>query len=80
MNIEKLIKEYGNYGIRLWLENDKLRFKAPSGIMTEERKNDIRRYKEDIISYLKENELSGRIVHKEEDRYSDFSLTPIQAS
>lgn len=80
MNIEKLIKDYGNYGIRLWLDEGKLRFKAPAGIMTEERKNDIRRYKEDIISYLSNNELSDTIVHNEKDRYSDFSLTPIQSS
>lgn len=79
MNIGKLIKNYGNYGIRLWVQNDKLKFSAPTGVMTEERKNDIRRYKEDIIEYLKDINNSV-ITHNEDGRYDDFSLTPIQAS
>lgn len=80
MNIRKLISSYGNFGIKLWLDNGRLKYSAPAGVMTDERKDDIRRYKGDIIAYLKENQIIGSITHKEGERYANFSLTPIQES
>ena len=53
INVEELIQSYEDMGIHLYLDNDKLKFKAPVGAMTAERKQELKKYKEMLITYLR---------------------------
>lgn len=49
MIIKELIQEYEMFGIHLWLENEKLKFRAEKGTLTEERKQKLVEHKSEII-------------------------------
>lgn len=76
-DIGALVKEYEESGIKLYTEDRKLKFKAPAGVMTDERKGVLKKYKDMIITYLQfENETV--LISDTENRYSIFPLTNIQ--
>lgn len=77
-SIEQLLKKFEELDVQLWVENGELRFKAPLNIVTEERKNELRKYKKDIINYLVESQ--KRLEHDEIHRYNEFALTDIQSA
>lgn len=76
--IEEILGKYEKMGVKLWVENNELRFKAPINVLNEERKKELRKYKEDIIEYLKEN--VAEVKHDEKNRYEAFPLTDIQSA
>ena len=76
--IEEILEKYEKMGVKLWVENNELRFKAPINVLNEERKKELRKYKEDIIEYLKEN--VAEVKHDEKNRYEVFPLTDIQSA
>ncbi|MBN2442196.1 MAG: amino acid adenylation domain-containing protein [Spirochaetales bacterium] len=53
--ITDFISSLNNRDIKLWVEEDKLKFIAPKGIMTPEIKQEILNKKEAIIAFLKEH-------------------------
>ena len=79
INVEELIQSYEDMGIHLYLDNDKLKFKAPVGTMTAERKQELKKYKEMLITYLRyeDEEIP---VSDTDNRFSIFPLTNIQAA
>lgn len=79
MIIKELIQEYEMFGIHLWLENEKLKFRAEKGTLTEERKQKLVEHKSEIIEFLSKRD---KIVmeHKEETQFEPFQLTDIQAA
>ncbi|CVI64917.1 Phenyloxazoline synthase MbtB [Clostridiales bacterium CHKCI001] len=79
MIIKDLIQEYEILGIHLWVENEKLKFRAEKGVLTEQRKQELIKHKAEIIKYLstKDNIL---IEHKESTQFEPFQLTDIQAA
>ena len=79
INVEELIERYEDMGIHLYLDDDKLKFKAPVGAMTSERKQELKKYKEMLITYLKyeDEEIP---VSDTDNRFSIFPLTNIQAA
>ena len=77
MEIIKLIKDVEQKGIKLWADGDKLKFKAPSGIVDNEIRSKLKDNKELILSYLKKVNLP---IHDEISRYDSFELTDIQTS
>ncbi len=72
-----LIKKYEELGIRLWVEEGNLKFRAPKGVMTEERKTELKSNKESIVRFLV---ALDHIAHDEAGRYDAFPLTDIQAA
>lgn len=64
--MKALEERYNNLGIKLWLESESLKFKAPKGIMTLELRDELKENKEKLIIYLKEIQ------------NNKFPLTPIQ--
>lgn len=55
MNLERFLAELSQRGIKLWLEGDTLRFRAPKGIMTSEDRDLLVLHKAKIISLLSQN-------------------------
>ena len=52
--IRCLLEEMADAGIRLWVEDGKLKFRAPSGAMTVERANLIKKNRDAVIAALNE--------------------------
>ena len=52
--IRCLLEEMADAGIRLWVEDGKLKFRAPSGAMTAERANLIKKNRDAVIAALNE--------------------------
>ncbi|MEM8721219.1 MAG: condensation domain-containing protein [Cyanobacteria bacterium P01_G01_bin.39] len=53
-NIDQLLLELSQRKIKLWLEGDRLRYKAPKDALTSELLSQVKESKADIISFLKE--------------------------
>lgn len=70
--IQKSIKDYEKMGIYFWVDNGKLKYKAPKNILTNKILFDLKKSKDEIIEYLTINTF-------QENRNEDsFSLMPIQ--
>ena len=76
MSVLQLLNQVKYLGIDLWVESgDRLRFRAEKGIMTEELKIQIRKYKQEIIAIF--NQMSSQSI----DRFLDEAIqtAPIDA-
>jgi len=49
-----LLQTLKTNGVKLWLDGDALRFQAPSGVMSQQIKDQMRRLKPEIIEFLRE--------------------------
>lgn len=58
--MEDLIKAYEDRGVKFWVENGQLKFKAPSGALNAEDKVKLRNVKEKLIEYY-EKRISPRL-------------------
>ncbi len=76
MSVEKLILELDSLGVRLWEEDGRLRFRAPSGVMTEERKEALRANRDAVLDALR-----GPVaVPHPEQRHEPFPVTDVQSA
>ncbi|MEU7760799.1 amino acid adenylation domain-containing protein [Micromonospora aurantiaca (nom. illeg.)] len=74
-----ILAELEAAGVRLWAEDARLRFRAPQGVLTEERRARLLAAKPELLAYLAEAE-SGRIEPEPAARHEPFPLTDIQAA
>ena len=74
---EAIISEARKAGVVLWVENGKLKYRAPEGAMTAELKGAIKQHREEVMDRLSRGE---RIEPNPEDRWLPFPLTDIQSS
>lgn len=72
----KKLSEFSGRNIRLWTEDGKLRFKAAAGVLTSEDKEFLKANKEEIITYLLNDEI--KIETDTEHQYEPFGMTEIQ--
>ena len=77
MGTASFVKQMEEMGIHLWVEDEKLKFRAPEGVVDEKIRESLKANKQAIIVYFKDRMAP---VHEEEDRYDFFELTDIQAS
>lgn len=75
--MRELVNKYEKLGVKLWVEAGNLKFRAPKGTMTEERKRELKENKEAIIRFLVQMD---QVSHDEEGRFAPFPLTDIQAA
>lgn len=80
VQIAGLLERMEINGVRLWHENGKLKFAAPQGVLTPEMRETLKLQKENIISFLKEDEEEIRVIRDEENRFESFPLTDIQSA
>ena len=59
MNLNQFLAELTERGIKLWVEDDTLRFRAPKGVMTSEERDFLVLNKAKIISLLSQNKISA---------------------
>ena len=77
METDRLIKKYQRWGIQIWIEDNKLKYSAPKGAMTEERIKELSQNKEEIIKFINSQKA---IKHNSNTAYEEFPLTPLQSS
>jgi amino acid adenylation domain-containing protein len=52
MNLSDLMSQLQNLDIKLWVENDRLQYDAPSGALTNELRTEITKRKNEVIEFL----------------------------
>ncbi|WP_433339949.1 amino acid adenylation domain-containing protein [Streptomyces sp. CA-253872] len=79
MNTTELLAEYAAEGIELWEEEGRLRFRAPRGLLTGERRERLLAHKEEILRHLAAAE--GPVLRPDPAaRHEPFPLTPVQSA
>ncbi|PWV55401.1 non-ribosomal peptide synthetase [Nocardiopsis sp. L17-MgMaSL7] len=80
MNAHQLVSAMEKDGIRLWEDGGALRFRAPKGVLTEERKALLRENRAEVLSHLTARRLATRITPDPQHAGTPFPLTDIQAA
>ncbi len=85
MKAETLLAELLRADVHLWIEGDRLRYRAPKGVLTSTLRNQLSQQKEEIIALLQlqssvqeHNSPLPKIVPAPEQRYQPFPLNDIQ--
>ncbi len=59
MTVFELMSKLGAAGIKLWLEEEQLKFKAPKGALTKDLKDELVAKKSEVIDFLKATRVGG---------------------
>lgn len=78
--VENIIREYEKRGIKFWVENNQLKFKAPAGALNDEDKIKLREVKAQLIEYYSNKEDKSALKADLSKRYDSFPLTGIQSA
>ncbi len=78
-DINSILLDYQKRGIEFFLKDGKLKFKAPTGELTDSDKAELKKIRDEIIFYLEHNSTSA-IIADSVNRYEKFSLTDIQSA
>ncbi|MEU4410178.1 amino acid adenylation domain-containing protein [Streptosporangium sp. NPDC023963] len=76
--VRELIADMESAGIRLWEEEGRLRFRAPKGALTEDRRAVLLNAKPEIIEQLRRETASETVRPEPERRLDPFPLTDVQ--
>ena len=74
-SVEDVLRSLEEVGVDLWLDGDRLRFRAPKGVMNDARKTTLRAHKQAIIDRLRGVSVSAIDPTK---RHIPFPLTELQ--
>ena len=74
-----LVDELEALGAQLWEEGGQLRFRAPRGVMTDERRAALRASRGGLLDYLRGVE-AAVVVPEPASRYEPFPLSDIQSA
>ncbi|MBO0929156.1 methyltransferase [Staphylococcus sp. 30400_3112M30941] len=75
MEVQQLIKSFEEQGIVLWIDGEKLKYRAPKDRLQQQHLQQLKAHKSKIIEYLKS---VAKLIHHESDRYEPFPLTQMQ--
>ncbi|MGW3812159.1 TubC N-terminal docking domain-related protein, partial [Micromonospora sp. NPDC005113] len=79
MNGQDLVAELAQFGVQLWEEDGQLRFRAPTGALTEQRRAALRQHKEQVLAVLRDAAAPTAVPHPEQ-RHEPFPLTDVQSA
>ncbi|MEU5724808.1 amino acid adenylation domain-containing protein [Micromonospora sp. NPDC047738] len=77
--VERLVTDLERAGLRLWAEDGTLKFRAPAGFMTDERRAQLRARRDEILAHLANGRLP-RVVPDQEHRHDPFPVTEVQSA
>lgn len=72
MNITELLAGYARDGVVVWAQDGQLRFRAPKGFLTDERRAELRAHKDAILRHLADEQNSRPLHHDEAGRHDPF--------
>ncbi len=78
MNLSTMIADLKAKGIHLWVDAQRLRFKAPVGALTDDIRQAIGARKQAFIDHLSTSQHQARIPADPENRHEPFPLTDLQ--
>ncbi|CCG41205.1 non-ribosomal peptide synthetase [Magnetospirillum molischianum] len=79
MNVAKLVGELETLGVDLWAEDGRLQFRAPKGLLTEERMALLRSHKGQILALLSADR-DVTVISDPAGRHQPFPLTEVQTA
>ena len=59
MNLNQLIADLSLVGVKLWVDGEELRVRAPKGVLTLERRDLLKLHKAELVSRLRSNNMSA---------------------
>ncbi|RII87072.1 hypothetical protein DZF98_16130, partial [Clavibacter californiensis] len=84
MNAEQLIDDLTSRGVRLWAEDGRIRFRGPRGVIDDDRRELIRRHRDDVLTILERQDATGpgapRAAADPAAAHLPFPLTPVQTA
>jgi pyochelin synthetase len=80
MNAQQIVSGLEKDGIRLWEEDGALRFRAPRGALTEERRALLRAHRDEVLDHLAARAGAARLIPDPAAAHAPFPLTDIQAA
>ncbi|MEV6318358.1 amino acid adenylation domain-containing protein [Streptomyces sp. NPDC051776] len=80
MNTTELLAQYERDDVHLWAEEGQLRYRAPRGYFTEERRAELLRHKQAVLEHLAHAEEHRTLRPDPDHRHEPFPLTDIQAA
>jgi pyochelin synthetase len=80
MSAQALVAELEGLGVRLWEEAGQLHFRAPAGVMNEQRVRALREHKQGVLEHLQRAAAQTTIDVDLDSRYESFPLTDVQAA
>jgi pyochelin synthetase len=75
-----VLAELDGLGVRLWVEDGRLRYRAPKGVMTPQRLAELREHRDALIVELRAAEAPTAVRHDAAARYESFPLTDVQTA
>ena len=75
----RLVGELERLGVRLWVDDGQLRFRAPQGVMTPQRRDAVRGHRDEIVDFLAGGGLP-RLSADPAAGYEPFPLSDVQSA
>lgn len=79
-DISIILEELKAEGFYLWMDGEKLRYKAPKQNITDANLQLLKNNKEAIINILRRNNEKIEVIPDQENKYEPFPLTDVQAA
>jgi pyochelin synthetase len=79
MSVTQIMDEMTDAGIRMWEEGGRLHFRAPKGVLTEQRRSALRDNKDAVLEVLR-GQHDGFLTADPGARYEPFPLTDVQSA
>jgi pyochelin synthetase len=80
MTVAELVRELESVGVRLWEESGQLKFRAPRGVMTPDRKDTLRESKDAVLEHLRRMAETTSVVPQPQARHEPFPLSDLQSA
>ena len=80
MNAVELVRELEDLGVKLWEERGELRFRAPRGLMTQDRLMALREHKEAVLACVSDDKEVSQLQPNPACRFDPFPLTDVQSA
>nr|BFE59214.1 non-ribosomal peptide synthetase [Dactylosporangium thailandense] len=82
MSPTDLIADLERLGVRLWAEDGRLRYRAPQGVLTEDRRALLRAHRSELLRTLStvDGDGAAAVEPAPESRHEPFPLTDVQAA
>jgi pyochelin synthetase len=86
MNVVEFLTDLAQQGVQLWADGDELSVRAPKGVLTAARREQLLQRKPELLALLRQRQEKDRsfllpqIVPAPEDRHLPFPLTDIQGA
>lgn len=78
MSLVELVEQLRHQQIHIYLEQDKLKYRAPKGALTEPLMTALRQHKDGLKALLSDASETPQIEHHPASRYEPFALTELQ--